>query len=81
MFRAKKRARAHLDITFQVDVFRGKILRDHFVYDRFFCVKFCDAKLRIRFAHAKTLEHLEGSFPSTFSVASLDLLVEIKKQS
>ena len=53
MFRAKKRARAHLDITFQVDVFRAINLRDHFVYDRFICVKFCAAKLRIRFAHAK----------------------------
>lgn len=53
MFRAKKRARAHLYITFQVDVFRAINLRDHFVYDRFICVKFCAAKLRIRFAHAK----------------------------
>ena len=52
--------RAHLYITFQVDVFRAKFLRDHFVYGRIFCVKFCAAKLRIHFAHAKTLEHLEG---------------------
>ena len=56
----RKKESAHLYITFQVDVFRAKILRDHFVYGRIFCVKFCAAKLRIHFAHAKTLEHLEG---------------------